>query len=467
MNAPAARPALALLGVCFAVFLAILDTSLTGLMTPAIQHDLGGNIADLAWIPNSYVLTYAVLIASTGVLGDRFGRKPVFIAGVLMFGLGSLICALAPGLSVLVVGRVVQGLGAAAMLTIGLALISVAYPTRRAWAFSIYVLAANLGGGLGPLLGAAVVQLSSWRWAFLAQLPLALVAILLTAFAARDARGTRRGLDLTGLALITAAMLLATTGLLKGSEWGWTTAPSALSLLGGVVLGGLFVAWERRAPEPMLRLSAFRAPGFVAYTAAGVCIWFAVMSLMFYVALYLQTQLALTILAAGLVTLAFAVTGALSATRVNSLVQRHGQDRMLVAGLLLLVVVSVPWVAISTGWPVWFFALLLGAFGLAQGLLSSLGTAGALAPFTPAESGVAAASYNTLRQLAASFGIAVTGAFIAAGSGSLRPGTLDVPLGRAFGFRLLAICILAVVAVWLVLARRPAQVTALVEGDRR
>ena len=443
------RPGLALLGVCVAVFLAILDTSLTGLLTPAIHHDLGGTIAALAWIPNGYVLTYAVLIASAGVLGDRLGRKPVFIAGVFTCGLGSLVCALAPSLAILIAGRVIQGVGAAAMLTIGLALISVAYPTRRAWAFSIYVLAANLGGGLGPILGAVLAQLASWRWAFLAQLPVAAVAIVLTAIAARDARGSARRLDLLGVGLITAAMLLATTGLLKGADWGWATPGTATCLLGAVVLGTAFLAWERHTAEPMLRLSVFQEPTFVAYTMAGVCIWFGVMSLMFYVAVYLQTQLALSILGAGLVTLAFPATGALSASRVSSLVHRHGQERMLVAGLGLLVVVTFPWIFISREWPIWLFVALLGAFGITQGLLTSLGSAGALAAFSPAESGVAAASYNTLRQLAASFGIAATGAFIAAGSGSLRPGSLDIPLGRAFGFRFLVIAALAAVAVWL------------------
>jgi len=439
------RPGLALLGVCVAVFLAILDTSLTGLLTPSIRRDLGGSIADLAWIPNAYVLTYAVLIASAGVLGDRVGRKPVFIAGVVTCGVGSLVCAVAPSLPWLIAGRVVQGLGAAAMLTIGLALISVAYPTRRAWAFSVYILAANLGGGLGPILGATVAQLSTWRWAFLAQLPLAAAAVILTAIAATDARGVRRRLDFVGVALITTAMLLATTGLLKGADWGWT-APTGACLGGAVLAGAAFIFWERRVREPMLRLSVFKEQSFVAYTAGGVCIWFAVMSLMFYVSVYLQTQLGLAILVAGLVTLAFPITGALATTRVSFLVDRYGQDRTLAAGLVFLIVVSVPWMFISRTWPLWFFASLLGAFGIAQGLLTTLGSAGALAAFSPAESGVAAASYNTLRQLAASFGIAVTGAFIAAGAGSMAAGTLDAPLGRAFTFRLLVIAVLAALA---------------------
>src|SRR5260370_8514475 len=145
------RPVVVLAVICLAAFTAILDTSVVGLMLPLIGRDVHAGVAGLAWVVNAYVLTYAVLLASAGVLGDRFGRKRVFIIGLALFGIGSVVCALAPSIGWLLVGRIVQGAGAAAMLTLALAQISVAFPERRPWAMGIFALFRSLGGLAAPL----------------------------------------------------------------------------------------------------------------------------------------------------------------------------------------------------------------------------------------------------------------------------------------------------------------------------
>src|SRR5260370_4705884 len=161
------RPVVVLAVICLAAFTAILDTSVVGLMLPLIGRDLHAGVAELAWVANAYVLTYAVLLASAGVLGDRFGRKRVFIIGLALFGIGSVVCALAPSIGWLLVGRIVQGAGAAAMLTLALAQISVAFPERRPWAMGIFVLFGSLGGVAGPLAGGLLAPPCGLRFLFL------------------------------------------------------------------------------------------------------------------------------------------------------------------------------------------------------------------------------------------------------------------------------------------------------------
>src|SRR5260370_15504552 len=153
--------------ICMAAFTGILDTSVVGLMLPLIGRDLHAGVAELAWVANAYVLTYAVLLASAGVLGDRFGRKRVFIIGLALFGIGSVVCALAPSIAWLLVGRIVQGARAAAMLTLALAQISVAVPERKPWAMGIFVLFGSLGGVAGPPAGGLLAPPGAVRVIFL------------------------------------------------------------------------------------------------------------------------------------------------------------------------------------------------------------------------------------------------------------------------------------------------------------
>jgi MFS family permease len=215
------RPVVVLGVICLAAFTAILDTSVVGLMLPLIGRDLHAGVAELAWVANAYVLTYAVLLASAGVLGDRFGRKRVFIIGLALFGIGSVVCALAPSIGWLLAGRIVQGAGAAAMLTLALAQISVAFPDRRPWAMGIFVLFGSLGGVAGPLAGALLATVGGWRFIFWNLAVVALLAMLAAGAVLVGSRGAPRRLDVPGLALISVSLVALNLGLLEGATWGW------------------------------------------------------------------------------------------------------------------------------------------------------------------------------------------------------------------------------------------------------
>jgi MFS family permease len=265
------RPVVVLAVICLAAFTAILDTSVVGLMLPLIGRDLHAHVADLAWVANSYVLTYAVLLASAGVLGDRYGRKRVFMIGLALFGIGSVACAVAPSVAWLLVGRVVQGAGAAAMLTLALAQISITFPQRRQWAMGIFVLFGSLGGVAGPLAGALLAGLGGWRFIFWNLAFVALLSLLAASVVLVGSRGAPRRLDLPGLALVSASLVALNFGLLEGASWGWMSIATLAAF--GVAAGTLaaFVVWESACREPMLRLKTFTNATFLGNTVAGAC----------------------------------------------------------------------------------------------------------------------------------------------------------------------------------------------------
>jgi len=237
MSREKVQPVVLLTVISLAAFLAIVDGTIVALTLPAIGHDLGTDIVGLAWIPNAYVLTYTVLLASAGSLGDRLGRRPVFLAGIALFAAGSVACATAGSLSWLVVGRVVQGAGSAAMLTLALAHISVAFSDRREWAMGIYVMFGSLGGVAGPLLGGTVTQFGGWRLMFWILTAFAGISLGLAWITVADSRAAARRLDLVGLLLVGATVLGVNTFLLNGGGWGWLSAPTLGTAVVGVAAG--------------------------------------------------------------------------------------------------------------------------------------------------------------------------------------------------------------------------------------
>jgi len=193
--------------ISLAAFLAIVDGTVVALMLPAIGRSLGVGIVGQVWVPNAYVVTYTALLAAAGSLGDRFGRRRVFLIGIALFAAGSIMCATAPSIAGLLLGRVVQGAGGAAMLTLALAHISVAFPDRREWAMGIYVTFGSLGGVAGPLLGGAVTQFGGWRLTFWILAVSAAISLLLALLTVSDSRGAAGQLDIVGLLLVGAAVL--------------------------------------------------------------------------------------------------------------------------------------------------------------------------------------------------------------------------------------------------------------------
>ncbi|GAC1474654.1 MAG: DHA2 family efflux MFS transporter permease subunit [Candidatus Dormibacteraceae bacterium] len=461
MSRDKVQPVVLLTVISLAAFLAIVDGTIVALTLPAIAHDLGGDIVGLAWIPNAYVLTYAVLLGSAGTLGDRLGHRPVFLAGIALFAAGSVACATSGSLGWLILGRVVQGAGAAAMLTLALAHISVAFPDRREWAMGIYVIFGSLGGVAGPLVGGAVTQFGSWRLMFWILAAIAGISLGLAWITVADSPAAPRRLDLIGLLLVGATVLGLNTFLLNGSGWGWLSSRTLGSAVVGVAAAGALVAWEARSPAPILNLRQFARRDFLANTLASAAGWFAIFAVDVYTSLYLQKVLGLGAVTAGLALAAGGLTGGLTGFTVGRAAARFGRDRLLVSSMVAMSVLLIPWIGVTPRWPLWSMVVLLGALGVPFTYVLALSAAGAMGDLPDGQAGVGAATFNTVRQIGSSMGIALPAAVLASAAGAgaveISSSALQGAFAAAFLVRACAFALAsAAVSVVLLWPRTPA-----------
>jgi MFS transporter, DHA2 family, methylenomycin A resistance protein len=316
------------------------------------------------------------------------------------------------------------------MLTLAPALIVVEFAERRQWAFGVYVMVANIGGALGPVIGGSLATLASWRLVFWAQVPIALVMTALVAGSTLESRGRPRQFDLPGLALASAALVavsLALLGTVPGAAPRLGAAAVAVAALAG------FLLVESHAADPMLPLGMFGDRLFAGATLAASTAWFATFSTSVYVAIYLQSDRGLSLLASSLLFLSWSVCAAVAALVADRLVRAVGARRVLLAACPALLAVTLPWTLVRHDWPLWLPAVLLAAFGVTVTLVLTVTVSAALGRFRTSEAGIASATYNATRQVGSSLGVAVPGAVLAALAGVLDSGAaLDVPLDLAF-----------------------------------
>src|SRR5215216_820166 len=240
--------------------MAALDTLVVATALSTIRVDLNASIAELEWTVNAYNLSFAVLLLTGAALGDRYGRRNLYAAGLALFTAASAACALAPNAGALIAARAVQGAGAALVMPLGLALLSAAFPAeKRGAAIGIFSAITGLSVASGPLVGGAVVEGLNWEWIFWLNVPIGLVAIPLVLARMEESRGPDKSLDIRGLALITGGALGLVWGLVRGNSAGWGSGEVIAILVLGALLIAAFVAWELRAREPMLPLRLFRS----------------------------------------------------------------------------------------------------------------------------------------------------------------------------------------------------------------
>src|SRR3954451_734022 len=257
--------------------MAALDTLVVSSALSTIRIDLGASLQQLEWTVNAYNLTFAVLLITAAAVGDRFGRRRLYAAGLVLFSAASAACALAPSVCSLIAGRPVQGAGAALVVTLGLALLSAAFPPeRRGAAIGIFSAITGLAVASGPFVGGAVVQGIDWEWIFWLNVPIGLLAVPFVLTRMKESFGPESALDLGGRGLITAGAFGIVFALVRGNDAGWGSAQILGSLVAGVLLMAAFVAWELRAPAPMLPMRLFRSRGFAA---GNVSMFFTIASL--------------------------------------------------------------------------------------------------------------------------------------------------------------------------------------------
>jgi EmrB/QacA subfamily drug resistance transporter len=267
-----------------------LDALVVTTALSSIRLDLHASIEQLEWTVNAYTLSFAVLMMTAAALGDRFGRRRWFVTGVGLFTAASAACALAPGVGWLIAARAVQGAGAALVMPLALALLSAAFPPeRRAAALGLFSGVTGLAVLAGPVVGGAITQGIAWQWIFWLNVPIGAALAPLAWRRLGESYGPAARLDLPGLGLVTAGALGLVWGLVRGNAAGWGSAEVVGAVAAGVALVAGFVAWERRAPAPMLPPALFRARAFSAGNAASFFMFAALYGAVFFMAQFLQT----------------------------------------------------------------------------------------------------------------------------------------------------------------------------------
>ncbi|HKE78115.1 MAG TPA: DHA2 family efflux MFS transporter permease subunit [Solirubrobacteraceae bacterium] len=406
-----------------ASFMVVLDLLVVSTALSTIRRDLGASSEQLEWTVNAYTLSFAVLLMTASALGDRFGRRRVFAAGLALFGLASAACALSPNVGTLIAARAVQGAGAATILPLALAVLNTAFPPeRRGWAMGIYGGVTGLAALLGPVAGGAITQGISWQWVFWLNVPIAALAIPFVLTRVPESFGPKARLDIRGLALAAVAAFGVVWGLVRGNAAGWGSAEVLGSLLGGLAFGAAFVLAELRARSPMLPMQLFRSRAFSAGNAT-VFFWNASLTGAIYLmAQFLQVGLGYRPLAAGLGLLPWGVVPFLLAPRAGALADRVGA-RPLIAGGLALQTAGLAWIALVAGADMAYGELVAPMTIIGLGVTMALPalTKTVVGGVAMADIGKASGAFSTLRQLGAAFGVAVVVAVFAGAGGYGSP----------------------------------------------
>jgi EmrB/QacA subfamily drug resistance transporter len=415
--------------------MAALDTLVVSTALNRIRLDLGASVGQLEWTVNAYNLSFAVLLITGAALGDRYGRRRLFAVGLGVFTAASAAAALAPDVGVLIGARALQGAGSALIMPLGLALLSAAFPAeKRGAAIGIFSAITGISVASGPLVGGAVVQGIDWQWIFWVNVPIGLMTIPLVLTKMRESYGPDTGLDLRGLALVTLGALATVWALVRGNQVGWGSVEVVGSLVAGALLMIAFVAWERRAREPMLSLELFRSRAFSAGNAAIFLTFAALFSAVFFYAQLLQTGLGYGPLETGLRLLPWTATFITIAPLAGALADRIGERPLMVTGLALQAV-GMAWVAVIAD-PGMSYAQLLAPFIVAGVGVSMAIPAAQNSVVTSVDDdaiGKAAGANSMMRELGGVFGIAIAVAVFAAAGSYASPSAFVDGFGPAIG----------------------------------
>jgi len=403
--------------MCFALFMIMLDNTVVNVALPSIQRDFDASLSSLEWTINAYTLTFAVLLVTGGRLGDIFGRRSVFLIGVVIFALSSATIGFAPTDGWLVASRALQGVGAALMMPATLSILTHAFPPHeRGRAIGIWAGVSAVALAVGPLLGGWLTEAVSWRAIFFLNLPVAAGAIVVTLFAAEDSRDDTvdRRVDWPGIAALTVGLTALVLALVEGNAWGWGSFDIlGLFALSAIAIAG-FVVIERRSPAPVVDFAFFRSRQFVGTNLVAFMVTFAMFAMFFFLALYMQNILGFSPLETGVrflpTTLMVIIAGPLS----GRLTDRFG-PRWLITGGLVLVAAALAWqsridVDTTYGYLVPAFVVM----GIGIGFVMSPMSTAAMNAVDRAKAGVASGTLSMSRMVGGTFGVAALGALIAA-----------------------------------------------------
>jgi len=419
------------LGICCMSLLIVgLDATIVNVALPAIHRSLHASLSGLQWIIAAYTLVLASLLMLGGSTADRLGRKRIFQTGLIVFVIGSAGCAAAPSLGVLVAARAFQAVGGAMLNPVALSIVRNVFtdPRERAQAIGVWGAMIGISFGLGPVLGGAFVDTIGWRYVFLVNVPVGLLACLLTALYIPESRAARaRRVDPVGQVLVITGLASLTYAIIEGQNDGWTSATIIALFAVALAAFSALIPYELRRREPLVEVRFFRSVPFSGAAAIAVCVFGAFGGFLFLNTLYLQTVRGYSAFEAGLCTLPLAVMTMILPPFAGRYVARHGTRRpLLVAGVALLIA-PLLLTRLTPDTPLWLILLSYIIFGLGFGLVNPPITTTAISGMPAAQAGVAGAIASTSRQVGSTIGIALAGAL----AGATATGRIDSSFAAA------------------------------------
>jgi EmrB/QacA subfamily drug resistance transporter len=400
-------------------FIGAIDTLVVATALPVIRTDLGASVSQLEWTVNSYNLSFAVMLVTAAALGDRFGRRRLYAAGLVGFAAASAAAALSPNVEWLIAARAVQGVAAAFMMSLGLALLSAAFPAeRRGTAIGLFSAVTGLAVASGPLVGGAVVNGLDWTWIFWVNVPIALIGAPLVLARVKESYGPKTAFDFPGLGLVTAGAFGVVWGLVRGNPAGWGSLEVVATLAAGVLLLVAFVAYEARAAEPMIPVAFFRSRSFTAGNLAIFFVFGSLFTEVYFFSQLLQTSMGFDVLEAGLRLMPWTGTFLLVGPVAGALADRIGERPLMVGGLLIQATGTI-WIALiaspDLAYSELVIPMVIAGIGISMAIPSAQNSV--LGSVAEDAVGKAAGTNSVMRELGGVFGIAIAVA-VFAGAGS-------------------------------------------------
>jgi EmrB/QacA subfamily drug resistance transporter len=405
--------------ICLGFFMIMLDTTIVYVATPSMLTGLHASIDEVLWVFNGYLLAYAVLLITAGRLGDVFGPRNLFAAGLVVFTAASAACGFSQDASHLIAARVVQGIGGAMLAPQSLTILTAIFPAhRRGAALGIWGGVVGLSTVAGPVVGGLIVTYLDWPWIFFLNVPIGIFAITATLLIVPDLRpGTSHSFDFVGTLLASLGLFLVVFGLIEGQKYNWSTVSGPVTipaiLVTGAAVVAAFLAWEAFQEEPLVPLRLFRNRDFSLMNFTGAAMQYGMQGIFIPITIYTQTILGMTALQSGLTVAPMSLAAAVVAPFSGRLADRLGGKYLLMTGLAIF--------GLGAGWDVyvaaldsnsWTFFVPMLVTGLGLGLVFAPMTTVAMMRITPAEAGAASSVLNTTRQLGSAIGAAVVGAVL-------------------------------------------------------
>jgi EmrB/QacA subfamily drug resistance transporter len=422
------------LGVtALASFMVALDTQVLTAALATLRADFGAPMEALQWTVNAFNLSFAVLLLTGAALGDRFGRRRLFAAGIALFMASSIACALSTGILGLIAARAAQGASAALVMPLGMALLSTAFPREeRARALGIFSGVVGIAVLAGPAIGGAITEGLGWQWIFWINLPIGLIAIMMAMTRLRESFGPSAALDIPGLALVAASAFAVVWALLRGNAAGWSSAEVLIALVAGLLLAVAFIACELQASAPMVPMRLFRSRALSSGIIAGFLLYGAMYGVLFLLPQFLQAALGYGPLGAGLRLLPWTATLFVTAPIAGAVVSKIG-ERPLVAIGLLMQAIGLGWIAMimtpDIAYSTMIAPLVVAGVGVSMAMPAVQNAV--LGSVAVVEMGKASGVFNMGRFLGGMFGIAALVAVFSANGAASSPATFSAGFAAA------------------------------------